>query len=92
MVGLERKGRRECDFGFVGTAICSGFVAKALVRTGVIFEKPPSHIMPSDIANSTSPLPKQLHRILTDRWRVRSIEQGILRREFKPCDPAPSQY
>jgi hypothetical protein len=34
----------------VGTAICSGFVAEALVRTGVIFEKPPSHMMPADLA------------------------------------------
>lgn len=37
-------------FGMVGTAICSGFVAEALVRTGVIFEKPPSHMMPADLA------------------------------------------
>jgi hypothetical protein len=34
----------------VGTAICSGFVAETLVRTGVIFEKPPSHMMPADLA------------------------------------------
>lgn len=37
-------------FGMVGTAICSGFVADALVRTGVIFDKPPSHMMPADLA------------------------------------------
>lgn len=37
-------------FGLVGTAICSGFVAEALVRTGVIFDKPPSHMMPADLA------------------------------------------
>jgi hypothetical protein len=37
-------------FGMVGTAICSGFVAETLVRTGVIFEKPPSHMMPADLA------------------------------------------
>lgn len=37
-------------FGMVGTAICSGFVAEALVRTGVIFEKPPSHMLPADLA------------------------------------------
>jgi len=38
-------------FGMVGTAICSGFVAEALVRTGVIFDKPPSHMMPADLAS-----------------------------------------
>ena len=32
-------------FGMVGTAICSGFVGEALVRTGVIFDKPPSHMI-----------------------------------------------
>ncbi len=37
-------------FGMVGTAICSGFVAEALVRTGIICEKPPSHMMPADLA------------------------------------------
>ena len=37
-------------FGMVGTAICSGFVAEALVRTGAIFEKPPGHMMPADLA------------------------------------------
>ncbi len=37
-------------FGRVDTAICSGFVAEALVRTGAIFEKPPSHMMPADLA------------------------------------------
>jgi hypothetical protein len=37
-------------FGMVGTAICSGFVAEALVRTGIIFDKPPSHMMPADLA------------------------------------------
>jgi hypothetical protein len=37
-------------FGMVGTATCSGFVAEALVRTGIIFEKPPSHMTPADLA------------------------------------------
>ncbi len=37
-------------FELVGTAICSGFVAEALVRTGIIFDKPPSHMMPADLA------------------------------------------
>ena len=37
-------------FGMVGTAICSGFVAQALVRTGIIFDKPPSNMMPADLA------------------------------------------
>jgi len=37
-------------FGVAGTAICSGFVAEALVRTGEIFDKPPSHMMPADLA------------------------------------------
>jgi hypothetical protein len=37
-------------FGMIGTAVCSGFVAEALVRTGIIFDKPPSHMMPADLA------------------------------------------
>jgi uncharacterized protein YycO len=40
----------ELVIGMVGTAICSGFVAEALVRTGIIFDKPPSHMMPADLA------------------------------------------
>jgi hypothetical protein len=79
MVGLERKGRRECILGLVRTAICSDFVAEALVRTGLIFEKPPSHMMPSDIAKSTSPLSKQLHRILNVECKghqTRYLEKG----------------
>ncbi len=36
--------------GWAGTAICSGFVAEALCRAGYIFDKPPSHMMPADLA------------------------------------------
>ncbi len=38
-------------FGMAGTAICSGFVAEALVRAGEIFDKPPSHMLPADLAS-----------------------------------------
>ena len=37
-------------FGLDGTEICSGLVAQALVRTNVIFDKDPTHIMPADLA------------------------------------------
>lgn len=37
-------------FGYSGTAICSGFVSEALCRSGYIFQKPPSHMMPADLA------------------------------------------
>ena len=37
-------------FGFDGQHICSGLVARALERTGAIFNRAPSHIMPADLA------------------------------------------
>lgn len=37
-------------FGLDGTEICSGLVAQSLVRTNVIFDKDPTHIMPADLA------------------------------------------
>ncbi len=37
-------------FGTVGSAICSGFVAEALTRAGVIFPKPPAYCTPFDLA------------------------------------------
>jgi hypothetical protein len=37
-------------FGFDGQHICSGLVARALERTGAIFNRTPSHIMPADLA------------------------------------------
>lgn len=36
--------------GKVGTAICSGFVSSALVRTGEIFPVPPDYMTPADLA------------------------------------------
>ncbi len=36
--------------GRVGTAICSGFAAEALVRNGTIFARPPAYMMPADLA------------------------------------------
>jgi hypothetical protein len=38
------------SIGFDGQHICSGLVARALERTGLIFEHDPSHIMPADLA------------------------------------------
>jgi hypothetical protein len=37
-------------FSKAGTAICSGFVAEALVRAGYIFDKPPDYVTPGDLA------------------------------------------
>ncbi len=38
-------------FSIAGQEICSGLVARALERTGVIFSvKPPTHMMPADLA------------------------------------------
>lgn len=37
-------------FSRAGTAICSGFVAEALVRAGFVFDKPPHVMMPADLA------------------------------------------
>ena len=33
-----------------GTAICSGLVAEALAHGGEIFDNPPSHVMPAELA------------------------------------------
>jgi hypothetical protein len=38
------------QFSKAGTAICSGFVAEALVRAGYIFDKPPDYVTPGDLA------------------------------------------
>jgi hypothetical protein len=37
-------------FSKAGTAICSGFVAEALVRAGYIFAQPPDYVTPGDLA------------------------------------------
>ncbi len=37
-------------FAFEGQQICSGLVARAQERTGAIFNRMPSHIMPADLA------------------------------------------
>lgn len=37
-------------FGFEGQAICSGLVARSMERTGAIFNRTPTHIMPADLA------------------------------------------
>lgn len=37
-------------FGIEGQAICSGLVARAMERTGAIFNRTPTHIMPADLA------------------------------------------
>lgn len=37
-------------FGIEGQTICSGLVARAMERTGAIFNRTPTHIMPADLA------------------------------------------
>lgn len=37
-------------FAIDGQAICSGLVARAMERTGAIFNRTPTHIMPADLA------------------------------------------
>lgn len=37
-------------FNFADQHICSGLVARAMERTGAIFNRPPSHIAPADLA------------------------------------------
>jgi hypothetical protein len=37
-------------FGIEGQSICSGLVARAMERTGAIFNRTPTHIMPADLA------------------------------------------
>ncbi len=49
-VGISLLMGGKFKFGFDGQAICSGLVARALERTGAIFDKSPSHIMPADLA------------------------------------------
>ena len=40
----------KLDFFVDGTTVCSGLVARAQERTGAIFNRSPSHIMPADLA------------------------------------------
>jgi len=49
-IGVSLLTGGKFRFGFDGQAICSGLVARALERTGVILDKSPSHIMPADLA------------------------------------------
>lgn len=49
-IGVSLLMGGKFKFGFDGQAICSGLVARALERTGAIFDKDPSHIMPADLA------------------------------------------
>jgi uncharacterized protein YycO len=37
-------------FAIEGQTICSGLVARAMERTGAVFNRTPSHIMPADLA------------------------------------------
>jgi hypothetical protein len=37
-------------FAIDGEAICSGLVARAMERTGAIFNRTPTHVMPADLA------------------------------------------
>lgn len=37
-------------FAIDGQAICSGLVARAMERTGAIFNRTPTHVMPADLA------------------------------------------
>jgi hypothetical protein len=37
-------------FAIEGEAICSGLVARAMERTGVLFNRTPTHVMPADLA------------------------------------------
>ncbi|MDZ7267245.1 MAG: hypothetical protein ONB48_07930 [candidate division KSB1 bacterium] len=49
-IGISLLMGGKFKFGFDGQAICSGLVARALERTGAIFDKDPSHILPADLA------------------------------------------
>lgn len=40
----------KLTFAVDGTEICSGLVARAQERTGVVFSRDPSHIMPAELA------------------------------------------
>jgi hypothetical protein len=50
------------SFGFDGQQICSGLVARALERTGLIFAHDPAHIMPAELAKlyNVSPPPANM--------------------------------
>jgi hypothetical protein len=43
------------SFQLDGTEICSGLAARAMERTGAIFNRSPSHLMPADIAKYFDP-------------------------------------
>ena len=49
-VGLSLLTGSSLVFALASTAICSGFVADALVRAGYIFPKPSAFMVPADLA------------------------------------------
>lgn len=59
IVSLAFTNVTGCKFSFYieGQEICSGLVARAEERTGVIFDRDPSHISPADLAKYYSVTP-----------------------------------
>lgn len=49
-LGLTLAFGSRYTVGKIGTAICSGFASEALTRMGAIFPRPPSYMMPADLA------------------------------------------
>ena len=49
-IGLNLLLGGKFSFFIDGQTICSGLVARALERTGIIFDRSPSHIVPADLA------------------------------------------
>lgn len=68
-------GSKFC-FGVDGQMICSGLVARALERTGAIFEYDSWHMMPADLAEAfnVQPIPG------TSRGRIPARNVGVLQR------------
>ena len=49
-IGLSMLTGSKLAFYIDGRFVCSGLVARALERTGRIFDRDPSHIAPADLA------------------------------------------
>lgn len=56
-IGLTLLTGAKFSFFVSGEFICSGFVARAMERTGAIFTRDPVHIMPADLAKYYSVVP-----------------------------------
>jgi hypothetical protein len=72
-------------FAQLGTMTCSGFVAEALLRTGVIFDRPAALMSPADLAKAYD-LPGAIRArdVPPTVWRARPLLARVRLRPARP--------